>query len=634
MVLSTLRLSFLLFLLIHSASPARAQTGIPAPQMAACDNLVSDFLSTYDIPGATFAMTKNGKLVYLRAFGQADLAGNEPTQPYHLFRIASLSKTITSVAIMKLREGGQVSLDDRVFGAGGLLENHPELSGAAINDARIYDITVQQLLEHSAGWDRTISCFPAPTSPYPWYQVGCDPIDAPLYVTQVTNTANPVSEEALIRFLLEKGLDFDPGTAYAYSNVGFLILGEIIETITGLSYEQYVQDHILAPLGICDMHLGKNLLSEQLEREAEYFGDWGTKLSSYGTGEYVPWEYGGMNVEAMDAHGGWIATARDLVRFLVAVDRFSTKPDILSVASINTMIAPSANNQYYAKGWEVNPAHNWWHTGLLPGSASIMVRTSGGYTWAILLNRAITGPQSSSFWSAFDMLPWNCIASTASFPAYDLLLAPDQNAADLAFSAVTDHSATISWTNGDGSNRLLVARALSPVDDFPLDGTAYAADAGFGSGSDLGDSSYVVYNGSGNSVTVTGLDPEKLYYFRLFEFNQNENTGNLPLYKLCNSEHKSVQTAQFTASHEPNGGILRVFPNPTTGILTVSAPYELRDAEINLFNPLGENVQRWTGVNGPTYALHISDHADGVYLVEVINRGYTAKIKLLKSSGH
>ncbi|MDO8366499.1 MAG: serine hydrolase [Saprospiraceae bacterium] len=633
MVLSTLRLPFLLFLLVLTNSPSWAQTGIPSPQMAACDGLVSDFLSTYNIPGATFAMTKNGKLVYLRAFGQADLAGTEPTQPYHRFRIASLSKPITSVAIMKLREEGQVSLDDQVFGPGGLLENHPDLSGVAISDARIYDITVQQLLEHSAGWNRTISCFPAPTPPYPWQQWGCDPIDAPLYLSQVTNTANPVSEEALIRFLLEKGLDFDPGTAYAYSNIGYLILGEIIETITGLSYEQYVQDHILAGLGICDMHLGKNLFSEQLERESEYLGDWGTKLSCYGTGENVPWEYGGMNVEAMDAHGGWIATARDLVRLLVAVDKFNTKPDILTAASINTMIAPSANDPYYAKGWSVNPANNWWHTGLLPGSTSIMARTSNGYTWALLLNRAITGPQSNNFWSAFDGLPWNCIASTSSFPAYDLLLAPDQNAADLAFSAVTDQSATVSWTNGDGSHRLLVARALGPVDHFPLDGTAYPGNASFGSGSDLGDSSYVVYNGSGNSITVTNLDPDKQYYFRLFEFNQNNATGNLPLYKLCNSEHKNVQTTQVTAMHEPNGQIHRVFPNPTTGNLTLSALHELHDAEINLLNPLGKNVQRWTGVNGRTYDLHISDHPDGMYLVEVINRGYIAKIKILKSSG-
>jgi hypothetical protein len=143
----------------------------------------------------------------------------------------------------------------------------------------------------------------------------------------------------------------------------------------------------------------------------------------------------------------------------------------------------------------------------------------------------------------------------------------------------------------------------------------------------------VVYNGSGNSLTVTGLEPDKLYYFRLFEFNQNDNTGNLPLYKLCNSEHKSVQTAGVSGIHEPEGSIDRVFPNPTTGSLTVSSPHGLRNAEINLFNPLGQRFQRLTGLHGSAYALDISGHPDGVYLLEIINRGYVSKIKVLKSSG-
>ena len=79
----------------------------------------------------------------------------------------------------------------------------------------------------------------------------------------------------------------------------------------------------------------------------------------------------------MDAHGGWIATARDLVRLLTAVDGFPSRPDILSAATIQTMTTPSANNINYAKGWQVNSAGNWWHGGSLHGSYSWMVRTNG-----------------------------------------------------------------------------------------------------------------------------------------------------------------------------------------------------------------------------------------------------------------
>src|SRR5690606_19101042 len=142
---------------------------------------------------------------------------------------------------------------------------------------------------------------------------------------------------------LIKGLDFAPGTAYNYSNIGYLILGSIIEKISGMSYENYVQASILHPLGIYDMHIGKNLLAEKFEREGEYFGGEGNTLSVYGDGSSLPWEYGGMNVNAMDGHGGWIATAKDMLTLLNAVDGFATKPDILNSATITTMVTPSVN---------------------------------------------------------------------------------------------------------------------------------------------------------------------------------------------------------------------------------------------------------------------------------------------------
>lgn len=184
-------------------------TGIYVPQMSNCDALISDFMTTYEIPGLGIAISKDGKLIYHRGFGHSDLNGSESVYPYNLFRIASISKPVTSIAIMKLYQEGLLNMNDKVFGTGGLLENHPFLSTATITDNRIYDITVQNLLEHSAGWNRDISCFPNPTSPYPWQFGGCDPIVAPLHVTQENGTTNPVKNEDMIYFLLEKGLEFD-----------------------------------------------------------------------------------------------------------------------------------------------------------------------------------------------------------------------------------------------------------------------------------------------------------------------------------------------------------------------------------------------------------------------------------------
>src|SRR5918911_16126 len=111
----------------------------------------------------------------------------------------------------------------------------------------------------------------------------------------------------MIKFLIQRGLDFTPGTAFNYSNVGYLVLGEVIEKKTGMTYENYVKQNIFAPLGIYDIRLGKTLLADKQEREGEYITNpTYVTLSAYGTGEYVPWEYGGMSIEAMDAHGGWI----------------------------------------------------------------------------------------------------------------------------------------------------------------------------------------------------------------------------------------------------------------------------------------------------------------------------------------
>src|SRR4028119_1284856 len=219
------------------ALPIFAQTGIPAGSMSQCDTQMQTFLTNYQIPGATFAITKNSKLIYMRAFGTANQAGTEATQPYHMFRIASVSKPITSIATMKLIENGQLSLSDKVFGPGGILNADPYFANANVTDPRVYNITIQNLLEHSAGWNRTLPMPPDPLPPYPWGYPHSDPIGFPLHVTQTLGEANPVSRRAMIKFSIQKGLDFAPGTAYTYSNTGFLVLGEVIEKKTGMSYE-------------------------------------------------------------------------------------------------------------------------------------------------------------------------------------------------------------------------------------------------------------------------------------------------------------------------------------------------------------------------------------------------------------
>jgi CubicO group peptidase (beta-lactamase class C family) len=503
------------------------------------------FMANYQIPGATLAISKNGKLVYMRAFGTANQAGTEPTQPYHMFRIASISKPITSIAIMKLIENGQLSLSDKPFGPGGILNVDPYFANANITDPRVYNITIQNLLEHSAGWNRDLPMLPNPLPPYPWGYGYSDPIDFPLHVTQSLGEPNPVQRRNLIKFLIQRGLDFTPGTSFGYSNVGFLVLGEVIEKKTGLTYENYVKQNIFAPLGIYDIRLGKNLLADKQEREGEYISPF-TTLSAYGTGQFVPWQYGGASVEAMDAHGGWIATARDLVRLFAAFDGFPSRPDILSPITLQTMTTPSANNINYAKGLQVNSSGYWWHGGALLGSYSWMVRTNNQVTWAVIMNKR---SETSDFQNAVANLGFgSCTNATTTFPAHDLFDLPTQNSSAMNFSSVTSNSMTVNWTSGDGDGRVLIMRAGGAPNRFPLDGTDYPA----GPPVDLGDGNYLVFSGTGNSTTVGNLNSNTNYQFRLYEYKKNINTGNYALYQLGNPASGSQTTLATTPQTRPH----------------------------------------------------------------------------------
>lgn len=568
-----------------------AQTGIPVPGMSSCDILVNQFMNTYDIPSATFALSKNGKLVYMRAFGHADIAKTEETQPYHMFRIASISKPITSVAVNKLIEDGLLNYSDKVFGPNGILANNTEINAANVSDNRVFDITVQQLLEHSGGWNRDVDCITGAATPYGWDPGHCDPIGFPLHVSASLGTANPVSETSLIRFLMEKGLNFTPGTAYSYSNIGYLALGLVIEEVTGKSYEQYVKDRLLTPIGAHDMYIGKNMLADKREREGEYLGNGYNSLDVYGNNTSVPWEYGGWNLEAMDAHGGWIASSRDLVRLLVAVDGFQTKPDLINSLTISNMTTPGANNNSYAQGWSVNSAGNWWHTGALDGTASIWARTMNGYTWAIILNKRIIDGNAGNFWGALDGLPWNCIAQTSSFPNHDLLKSPIQNGSNMVFSGDGNTSLTVSWDSGDGEKRILLVKEAEAVKKFPLDGTDYLANASFGQGDDLGEATYVAYNGNGNSVSLTDLDPSKTYHFRLFDYNQNSETGNHALYQLFDPPTEEATTSSTTGIEDLEALGINFYPNPANNQIFIELEDRNRSDEVELRNMQGQLIR-------------------------------------------
>jgi hypothetical protein len=121
-----------------------------------------------------------------------------------------------------------------------------------------------------------------------------------------------------------------------------------------------------------------------------------------------------MNVRRMDSHGGWLAAARDLAMLASHVDGQSASRDILKPGSILEMTTASSANASYAKGWAVNRVPNWWHTGSLPGTTAIIVRTFSGFCWAALAN---TREPSGDTGSAMDRMMCELVRQVKSWKA-------------------------------------------------------------------------------------------------------------------------------------------------------------------------------------------------------------------------
>ena len=362
---------------VGGALPAWATptTTSPTPsEQAAMAQLAESFMSQYNVPGLSIAIAERGTPVYSQAFGVAEKASNTKLTTNYRFRIASVTKPITSTAIFQLIEKGQLSLDDRVFGPGAVLGS---TYGGPPYQEWVSDIRIWHLLTHTCGgWDNT----------------GATP--DPMFINL------QMDQKQLIEWtLVSLPLAHEPGTTYAYSNFGYCVLGRVIEKLTGKPYDVSVRESVLAPCGIIDMEIAGNTLAERQPGEVVYYAQ-GDDTSPYS-----------MNVRRMDSHGGWIARPVDLVRFLTHVDGFSPH-QLLRPGTIKAMTTPTTANPNYAKGWAVNRHNNWWHTGSLPGTATEIVRTNSWFSWAVFTNTRV--PNSHMF-SDLDNLPWKMAQQVKSW---------------------------------------------------------------------------------------------------------------------------------------------------------------------------------------------------------------------------
>ncbi|HEX4958287.1 MAG TPA: serine hydrolase [Lacibacter sp.] len=205
-------------LLIVATAAAQTKTG---SLIKSFDSLLTKEFKTEE-PGAAAIVVKKGEVVYKKGFGMADMELNVPAQPDMVFRIGSITKQFTAVCILKLASEGKLSLQDDIK--------------KYIPDYGIQEpITIEHLLTHTSGIKSytNIDTF--------WNQMRKD-----------------MTPREIIRLTEKDSLEFKPGTKYNYNNTAYVMLGYIIEKISGKTYEDYLQQNLFTPLGMSNSYFGSD----------------------------------------------------------------------------------------------------------------------------------------------------------------------------------------------------------------------------------------------------------------------------------------------------------------------------------------------------------------------------------------
>lgn len=364
------------------------------------EHAVENFMTRWEIVGASVAVMKDGQLIYSHGFGYADREQGIRTNVSHIFRIASLSKLITAVAVMKLYEEDRLGLEDRVFGEEGILNDS---AYCTIRDKRVREITVEHLLRHRAGYS---------------IRAG-DPLFESRRVTGYLGCSTPVDFETMIRYAASTLLRYRPGGSNVYSNLGYVVLTKVVEKVSGMPYEQYVREKILAPTGCYDMHIGHSTREDRFANEVSYYEPSDAlPVEAYdGSGREVPRCYGGCDLQVLSGAGGWVASPTELLRFISAIDSENPTYNLLRPETIRLMTASSDDE--YPIGWmRTNKNDDWSRSGSLAGTSAMLQRQSNGYTWVLITNTSSWN--GSLFPSRIAVMMKQAMQKVESWPDRDL----------------------------------------------------------------------------------------------------------------------------------------------------------------------------------------------------------------------
>ena len=330
------------------------------------DHAIDSFMQFWSLQGMSLAVTRGDSLLYAKGYGKAD--NTTPMTPGTTMRLASVSKLLTAVGIMRLQEQGRLFLETPVFGPYGILNEYD----GCIRDDNYYLMTVEHLLRHQAGFSTR----------------GGDVMFSTLSFMRSHGLETPPSADQLVRLELKRRLEYVPGTWQQYSNFGYLLLSLIIEKASGMPYDQFMQQEVFQPCGCRDFKIAGNYLKDRHPGESQYFMQPDSERVTSFDGQHSSVEkcYGGNDVTSLKGAGAWIGSAIELARVVACIDGFGTVDDILlpfSVRQMTTWYDPDT----FSLGWvDTKPDGEWTRTGSFSGTSALVKVYPDGECWVLLSN--------------------------------------------------------------------------------------------------------------------------------------------------------------------------------------------------------------------------------------------------------
>ena len=391
------------------------------PTTRRMEQYIERWMSRNAIKGASLAVMRNEQLIYCKGFGWADKEMERKANVGDIYRMASASKLITAVGIMKLIDEGRLTLDSKVFGPEGILSHFTE-----IKDKRAHNITVRHLLNHTSGFSRRMG----------------DPMFRIADVMRWEELDTTPTADELIAFQLGLRLRGAPGGSAQYSNVGYLVLSRVIEQVSGMGYEEYLQEHVLWPAGCYDMHIARNYYKDRYPGEVKYYGHDEERIESYdGSGQMRLREYGGNDIRGLQGAGAWVASSVEMMRLVASIDGKPNVPDILSAESVAAMRDIQRKGDY-ALGWARYNASNGSliRTGTMSGTCAYIDYRENGISYVFFTNTS--NYRGATFTNSIGRMIRDAMTRVEEWPSdRDMFVAvPDMATDSLSLTSANDVS--------------------------------------------------------------------------------------------------------------------------------------------------------------------------------------------------